>query len=271
LGERAFGPGRRELKDRDPMKSIDVPQKGKRGKIVASRNHFGPYVKEFVPPQQPGTASQRGVWGNMTDFSRMWNELGEERWTAWRRLALQVRSRPNLGKSAALHGALLLKKLNTVLRTCGRAPLLDPPPLPAFGPNPVVGFAIRASRGGFALKVKVSRDIRWEDRPVLEDLMVYAWAPCNAGVEKNGLYAFLGLLRAPVRGEIDITKLYLKKLKEWRKLKDKRYHLPLEGSRIFIRVWQQVNGFENEAGMFLGTALVPVRTWPGWAGKKRQQ
>jgi hypothetical protein len=51
-----------------------------------------------------------------------------------------------------------------------------------------------------------------------------------------------------VRGEIDITKLYLKKLKEWRKLTDKSYHIPLEGSRIFIRVWQQVNGWENEVG-----------------------
>jgi hypothetical protein len=158
-----------------------------------------------------------------------------------------------------------------VLRTCGREPLLDPPPLPVFGPNPVVGFAIRAGRGGIALKVKVSRDVRWEDRPALEDLMVYAWAPCNAGVDKNGLYVFLGLLPAPVRGESDLTKLYLKKLKEWRKLKDKRYHIPLEGARIFIRVWQQVNGFENEVGMFLANALVPARTWPGWAEKKRQQ
>ena len=51
----------------------------------------------------------------------------------------------------------------------------------------------------------------------------------------------------------------------------KSYHVPLEGARIFIRVWQQVNGFENEAGMFLANALVPARTWPGRAGKKRQQ
>ena len=55
----------------------------------------------------------------------------------------------------------------------------------------------------------------------------------------------------------DITRLYLKKLKEWRKLKDKAYHIPLEGSRIFIRVWQQVNGWENELGMFRGNALAP--------------
>ena len=153
-------------------------------------------------------------------------------------------------------------RLHSPPATAAAEPLLDPPPLPKFGPNPVVWFSIRQGKDGIALKVKVSPDVRWEDRPALEDLMVYAWAPCNAGVDKNSHYAFLGLLSRPVRGEIDITKLYLKKLKEWRKLKDKSYHIPLEGARIFIRVWQQVNGFENEVGMFLANALVPARTWP---------
>jgi hypothetical protein len=85
--------------------------------------------------------------------------------------------------------------------------------------------------------VKVSPDVRWEDRPELEDLMVFAWAPCNAGVAKNGLYAFLGLLPPPTKGESDITELYLKKLKEWRKLKHKRYHIPLEEgvTKVFIK------------------------------------
>ena len=33
--------------------------------------------------------------------------------------------------------------------------------------------------------------------------------------------------------------------------------LPLEGSRVFIRVCQEVNGWQNEAGMFRTSALVP--------------
>ena len=60
----------------------------------------------------------------------------------------------------------------------------------------------------------------------------------------------------------DITELYLKKLKAWRKLKHKRYQIPLEGSRIFIRVWQQVKGWENELGSFVGHARPPARRWP---------
>ncbi len=253
------------------MRVVDVQQQGKRGGIVASRNRYGQYIKELVKPKQPGTAAQREVWGNMTELSWLWNELSDERRKAWRRLAAQVHSRPTLGQSGPLDGILLFKKINTVLRICARELLLDPPPPPLFGRNPVVGFAIRDVKGGIALKLKVSPDIRWEDRPALEDLMVFAWAPCNAGVEKNSLYAFLGLPPAPVNGEIDITELYLKKLKEWRRLKHKRYHIPLEGSRVFIRVWQQVNGWENELGMFQTNVLAPPRSWPRWPRKKGEK
>ena len=155
----------------------------------------------------------------MTELSRVWNEISDERRAAWRRRAKEIRSRPTLGQSGPLDGPLLFKKINTVLQTCQRELLLDPPPLPTFGPNPVVEFTIREGKGGMAMKVKVSPAIRWEDRPGLEDLMVFAWAPCNPGVDQNSHYAFLGLLPAPVRGESDISKLFLKKLKEWRKLK----------------------------------------------------
>jgi len=244
------------------MRFQDVPQKGKRGKVVASRNRFGSYLKQFVSPKQPGTAAQRAVWGNMTELSWLWNELSDERREAWHRRASEVRSRPSLGQSGPLDGALLFKKINTVLRTCGQASLLDPPPLPVFSRNPVVGFVIREGKDGIALKLKVSPQAHEDTRPPLGDLMVFAWAPCNTGVSKNNRYAFLGLLPAPHGGLFDITRLYLKKLKEWRKLNARMYHLPLEGSRIFIRVWQQVNGWENEVGMFRANALAPARSWP---------
>ncbi len=236
------------------MRIVDVQQRGKRGQIIASRNRFGQYIKEHVPVEQPGTASQREAWGNMTDLWPVWNELSDERMAAWWNLAQQVQSRPTLGQSGRLDGPLMFRKINTVLRTCRRPILLDPPPLPTFGPNPVVRFAIREGRRGIALKLRLSLEVRWEDRPALEDLMVFAWAPCRPGVSRNSRYAFLGLLPAPVRGEWDITRLYLKKLKEWRRLKPKRYHIPLEGSRIFIRVWQQLNGWENPLAMFQANA-----------------
>jgi hypothetical protein len=61
------------------MKIYDIPQRGARGNVVASRNRFGQYQRARVSPDQPGTAAQRGVWGNMPTLSRLWNELAEER------------------------------------------------------------------------------------------------------------------------------------------------------------------------------------------------
>jgi hypothetical protein len=206
----------------------------------------------------------------MAEFSLVWNELSDDRREAWYRRAEEVHSRPKLGQSGPLDGAQLFKKINLVLATCGRAPLLDPPPLPVFGPNPVTGFAIREVRDRIVLKLKLSPKVLRDARPPHEDLMVFAWAPRNAGVKKNTHYAFLGLMPAPVRGESDITKLYLKKLEEWRRLKDKSYHLPLEGSRVFLRVWQQVNGWEHELAAFQANALVPGRRWHVWMRKRPQ-
>jgi len=237
------------------MKVAEGPQRGKRGKIIASRNRSGQYQREASPHKNHRTPAQKRVRVTMSDLVHLWNQITEAQRAAWRVLAREVHSRPWMGKFGKLDGPLLFKKLNTVLATCERDLLLDPPPLPKFGPNPVTGFEITEGAEGPVLKLKL------REAP-LADLMVYAWAPRNAGVDHNHHYAFLGLLPAPVRGESDITKLYLKKLEAWRKLKDQSYHLPLAGSRIFLRVWQQVNGWENEVGMFQANTLVPARSWP---------
>ena len=234
------------------MRTADGPQRGKRGKLVASRNRFGQYHRERGPHKNHRTPAQTRVRGRLSEFARLWNHLMEEQRVAWRARAREVRSRRWLGKSGPLDGPLLFKKINTVLATCGHEPLLDPPPHPEFRPNPVTGFHITDSAHGPAFKLSVSQ------APV-EDIMVYAWAPLNAGVEKNSNFVYLGLLPAPDDGQSDITALYLKKLKEWRKLKDKRYQVPLAGSKVFIRVWQQINGWENELGMLLTSAFVPLK------------
>ena len=88
--------------------------------------------------------------------------------------------------------------------------------------------------------------------------MVQSWAPFHAGTLKNSLYAFLCLLPPPVGGESEFTEMYLKKLSDWRKLDYKRYQVPLEGSKIFVRVLQQVNGWQNEVSLFQASALAPA-------------
>jgi len=67
-------------------------------------------------------------------------------------------------------------------------------------------------------------------------------------------------LPAPDECISHFTRLYLKKLKELRKLK--RYlHVALPGSRIFMRAWQQVEAGEYCGPMRLTEALVPARVW----------
>jgi hypothetical protein len=240
------------------MKFRDVPQSGSRGNTVASRNRSGPYHRERVAPAQPATDAQCAAWRNMTDLSRMWNLVEERQRIAWGGLAEELHTASNLGISGRLSGVQLFKKLNLVLATCRRPLLLDPPPLPEFGPNPVKGFEIPKAGRDIALILKVSPNLRWKARSPLEDFMVQGWAPQNAGTEKNSLYAFLGLLPPPADGECDITDLYMDKLLDWRQLKDKRYHIPLAGSKIFIRVVQQINGWENELWAFSACALAPM-------------
>ena len=48
----------------------------------------------------------------------------------------------------------------------------------------------------------------------------------------------------------DITRLYIKK-----------YGVPPANTRMFIRTWQQVDGWEYRGQMRLTNALVPPRDW----------
>jgi hypothetical protein len=170
------------------MKYRDVPQSGSQGNTVASSNRSGAYHRQRVSPDQPATPAQGATWDNITDVSSLRNLLGEECRMAWETFANGVHSRPNLGLSGPLGGCQLFRKLNRVLATCYRQPLLEPPSLPEFGSNPVEDFKIRKARGRISLILKVSPKLAWDARPPLEDLMVQSWAPYHAGTLKNGLY-----------------------------------------------------------------------------------
>jgi hypothetical protein len=232
------------------MKTLAGPQSGAQGDIVASRNRSGQFLRQRVSPHNPRTAAQRRVRDNLRTFSRLWNQLTEPQRAAWCAAACHVLSRPRLGKAYPLDGQKFFNKINTVLATCGREPLLDPPPRPAFGPNPVVALTTTNGPGGITFMLRLSE-------PPAEDIMVFASPPCNAGRSYCSNFSFIGLLPAPVECISHITRLYLNKLKELKKLK--RYRLvALAGLRVFIRAVQQVNGWENRPYMFASSAVIPA-------------
>jgi hypothetical protein len=232
------------------MKTLAGPQSGARGDEVASRNRSGQFLRKRVSPKNPRTAAQRRARENMRKFSRLWNKLTEPQRVAWCAAACEVLSRPKLGKPRPLDGQKFFNKINTVLATCGREPLLEPPPRPQFGPNPVVALTASSGPGGIALMLSLS------ETPA-EDIMLFASPPCNAGRSYCSNFSFIGLLPAPNERISHIIRLYLKKLKELKKLKRYR-HVALAGSRIFIRAVQQVNGWENRRHMFASSAVIPA-------------
>jgi hypothetical protein len=233
------------------MKTRKKEERGALGHTVASRNRFGEYIRERVIPYNVSTPARRRVWGIMAALSDLWNRITEEQRDGWYRLAEKVHSRPRLAQSGRLDGRLLFLKLNTVLATCGHPPLIDAPPPPQFGDNPVRGFAISEARRRLRIKLLVS------EAPV-EEIMVFASPPCAPGKRATTDYAFIGLLPAAEAGESDITELYLAKLKEWRKLKYWKYHIPLRGAKVFVRAVQHVNGWENQLWRFESRAFVPA-------------
>jgi hypothetical protein len=232
------------------LKTAKKLARGARGNVVASRNRFGDYDRERVSPDAHPTPARLRVWSNMGVLSDLWNEIGQARRIAWHRLADELHSRPRLGQFGRLDGRLLFLKLNRVLATCGREPLLDPPPLPELDQNPVAEFTIPEIQGRIALQLRLKRT-------PTEEIMLFASPPRPPGRSYNSDYAFLCLLSPPHDGLSEFTDQYLTKLKEWRKLKPDKYHVPLPGAKIFLRAVQQVNGWQNERGMFQAAAFVP--------------
>jgi len=232
------------------MKTLAGPQSGARGDEVASRNRSGQFLRKRVSPKNPRTAAQRRVRKYMRTFSRLWNQITEPQRAAWCTGACEVLSRPKLGKPRPLDGQKFFNKINTVLAICGREPLLEPPPRPDFGPNPVVALTASSGPGGIALMLSLS------ETPA-EDIMLFASPPCNAGRSYCSNFSFIGLLPAPNERISHIIRLYLKKLKELKKLK-RYHHVALAGSRVFIRAVQQANGWENRRHMFASSVVIPA-------------
>ena len=185
------------------------------------------------------TPARQRAWHDLGGLSRMWNELTEEQRTAWRQRARDVRSRVRKGHSYPLDGHKVFIKVNTVVLLLGRQVRTDPPPLPQFGPNPVGKLRITGAGKRMTLQLEVS------GAPAGE-VMVYGSPPWPAGREYCGDFRFLGLLPAPIEGMSDIKRLYISE-----------FGVPPPNTRIFIRAWQEADGWENRGAMQITSALVP--------------
>ena len=94
-------------------------------------------------------------------------------------------------------------------------------------PNPVVAFSITQQRRRVALKLTLSQ-------APAGPILVLASCPYNQGRDYCDKFLYIGPLPPPVRGQSEITAQYLKK-----------HARPWPGSRVILRICQQLNGWRS--------------------------
>ena len=209
------------------MKILDIPQSGKRGLTVSEQGRNGQISRILAIPSNPRTAAQMAVRHALSSVSARWRTLTEEQRSAWRALAMTRKSAPRLGQSGPLTGSQLFAKINCSLATLGAEQVDAPPSFPQFPDNPVDGLVITNLAGVIALKLGCP------STPA-NNTTVRAAAPCSQGLANNANFRILGVLPAPVAGACDITSLYTA-----------RYGSPAVGTKVFVRVNQNIDGWED--------------------------
>ena len=206
------------------MKTPKGPQSGKRGKVVASRNHFGSYERAHTSPKKDRTPAQQRTTAGFGLIARVWSQLTEPQRLAWMAEATHSKSRSRLGESYTLTGQTYFMRVNNLRAGLGLDPVTDPPPRGQHIPNPVRALIITNQGGRIALKLELVE-------PPLGDIIVFGAAPCSAGTYKCFKCVRLGLLPTPVGRLSEITRLYVK-----------RHGVPPVGKRVFIRTRPQNDG-----------------------------
>ena len=229
------------------MKTLDGPQSGARGDVVASRNHYGQHHRKRGRPKKKCTSDRLWSDAAMRAVAEAWDNLTDEQYQAWAVAGPRVRSRKVLGKSSRLDARGFFSKINLPRAHVGQTLLTWPPAVADFGSNPAKAFTIAHDSRGVVLHLTLAR-------APADEIVVYASPPCNRGKRRNWDYRLLGLLSSPIKGVNDISVLYMKK-----------YGLPLEGKRVFIRTRQEINGWRGEP--WEASAVVPPRE--GGSGSRR--
>ena len=220
------------------MRTLTVPQSGKKGATVSVLTRYGQVEREFVIPKDPHTPDQLRVRSNLGRIASRWRYLTPQQRIAWTLAGQDDRSRPCLGKSARLTGCQLFIKINCARAAIGLGQLSDPPPAPNFDENPVGELSITDTQGSVSLKLRVPATQK-------ADIYVYGAAPCSAGITFVRDFVMLGRLPDPVGQVSEITDMYVA-----------RYGVPPAGMQVCIRTRQQVNGWEDIAKQT--SAIVPL-------------
>jgi hypothetical protein len=198
-----------------------------------------------------GSPAQGHAWGAFGGASCGWGTLTEDQYRAWEEAAKQEKRRRHWLPSRRFTGQNLFTEINSHQSFLGLPPYLYPPERPVFGMGRLGPLMIGNSGDRLSLLLGVLK-------VPAGHTLVFASPPCPAGRRVWRDFRFLGLLPAPYRGASDITELYLEKFR----------HLPA-GSRVFIRTWQQIDGWRDSFPAQF-TVVIPAKPAPAARRRRRR-
>ena len=220
------------------MRILDIPQSGKNGTLVSYKHRTGQFRRKYVLPRDPRTPAQLARREAFELAAQLWATLTQEQYRLWKTAAEGHSTEKRLNQSGGLQAYHLFCRINCNLAAIGLPMVVEPPAVPQFGDNPVIQLRITNTDGVIALKLVV------RSQPV-PYVVVAGAAPRSAATDYVDHFTILGVLPEPVDGEVDITELYVR-----------HWGQPRPGSRVFIQVIQQINGWRHLPFRF--SALVPT-------------
>jgi hypothetical protein len=219
------------------MKILDIPQAGKRGLTVSQKGRNGLVSRTLAIPANPQTDAQLRVRSFLTMVAAKWATLTQAERDAWTAEASEHRSKARVGQSGTLSGSQLYTKINCSLLIVGNDVVSVPPAAPVFDLLPVTGLVISNANNVITLKLTST------DAPP-EGTMLWGSKAVSQGQNVGRNPRYLGTLGTPNNGAIDITAPYTT-----------RYGAPGVGKKVFVRVIQNINGWEDVPRQFW--AIVP--------------
>jgi hypothetical protein len=225
------------------MKTLGKLQPGKRGRYVTQGGRNGQISRAYVVPRDPRTEAQMSIRRAFVSIAARWRSLTEQLQNAWRAAAKTCHTVPGMIPSSPPTGFRLFTKINCSLARLGANPVDAPPPIPRFPENPVGALIITNAGGVISLKLGC------RSAPA-GHITLRASAPCSQGIAVCDDYRILGVLPAPVQDSCDVTALYTG-----------RYGSPAAGTKVFVRVNQNIHGWEDEAVERWAIVPAAFRAW----------
>ena len=197
---------------------------------------------KVAAPRKAPTPDQLRAREEMSILSAAWNNLTDEQRAAWCVRARTSRRGGRRARARRRSGRRLFFKANS-RRLALKQPLFsDLPQQENFCQTPLVRLVITNRAGRISLELNLLAG-------QAEGVMLSSWHPCNAGAMQWKKFIRIGLPPAPVRGVIDITRLYVAK-----------FGVPPVGKKIFIRV-QQMNDYSGGVPYITSAIVPPEAEW----------